>query len=201
MRLRSFLPLAAALLAIGGAASAQGFTVTINVDENGNGTLTNSDGFFGTLASGLQDDPGPGGLTNVLTYDLLNPPGLTEGDVLLFDPDFGTFLDVVRFNPNEISPSGGLGSLVFYSDNVDGFDDLADTFGPPTAFYTNVVTITEGDAYTPTAGQPGFVTGAGGPVTYILNSDIESVPEPGSVAMLVGMGVTGAGFLVRRRRK
>lgn len=26
------------------------------------------------------------------------------------------------------------------------------------------------------------------------------VPEPGSVAMLVGMGMTGAGFLVRRRR-
>ena len=30
---------------------------------------------------------------------------------------------------------------------------------------------------------------------------VASTPEPGSVALLVGMGVTGAGCLTRRRRK
>jgi hypothetical protein len=161
---------------------AQGFTVTISADENGNGTFTNSAGFFSTLPGVLLPDPGPGGLPAALTYGLLNPPGLVAGDLILIEPP-GTVSDILRFNPNQ---NGG--SLVFYSDNLDGADALADT-GFPTAFYTNTATFFEvgpeganGFTYTPLAGQPGFVAGAGGPVTYVITSDV--VPEPGSFALL-----------------
>ena len=84
------------------------------------------------IHSGFQDDPGPGGLAGVMTYGLLNPPGLVSGDVLLQDGVNGPVLDVIRFNPAEIC-SGSTGCLVFYSDNLDGFDALGDTASPPGA--------------------------------------------------------------------
>src|SRR4029450_14125810 len=63
-----------------GGASAQGFSVTLEVDENRNGTLTNTTGFFAPLPCTFEQDPGPGGLPGVMTYNLLNPPGLAAGD-------------------------------------------------------------------------------------------------------------------------
>jgi hypothetical protein len=182
-------------------ASAQ-FSVTITVDENGHGTLTNTNGFFRTLPFAVIPDPGPGGLPAVLTYDTLNPPGLVSGDVLLQDPN-GLVLDVVRFNANEPTPSG-MGALLFYSDNIDGFDSLGDTPSPPLQLYANNITIPEvgsesinGAVYTPTAGQPGFVAGAAGPVTYVLMSD---TPEPASMTLL-GIGAVGlVGYALRRKK-
>jgi len=162
----------------------------------------NTDGFFGSLGSALQNDPGPGGLNNVLTYSLLSPPGLTAGDVLITDD--GLIMDVVRFNPNGTCVDGSLGCLVFYSDNVDGIDALADTSGPPLAFYANTIIVPEIGSesdnralYTPVVGEPGFVAGADGPVHYVLISD--NIPEPTSLAILgAGLAALGLGTAFRR---
>jgi hypothetical protein len=175
-------------------AYAQGFGITITVDENGNGTFTNTNGFFSPLPGALAPDPGPGGLPVALTYDLLNPPGLVAGDLLLFEPRGGGegLSDIVRFNLSSPTPNG-TGSLVFYSDHADSGQDLADT-GFPTGAYPNRLTVTEigseganGFTYTPTAGQPGFVAGAAGPVTYVLESDVPAVPEPSTLIPLAGI--------------
>ena len=187
------------------------FSVNIIVDENGNGLLTNTNGFSSGLPAYFAADPGPGGLASVLTYDTLNPPGLVSGDVNLTDADFGGFvLDVIRFNADEVNPSGNRGSLLFYSDNIDGFDSKGDTSGPPGGSYTNSISISEdhlfwpgvgwfaGAIYTPTAGQPGFVNGAGGPVNYVLISD---VPEPGTYALVASLGLSGVVLLRRRRSR
>jgi len=194
----------ATLAAASGASALVNGNIVTTVDENGNGTLN---GFLGPtpLPFGFQNDPGPGGLNGVLTYDLINPPGLVSGDVLMQDGVGGPILDVVRFNANQMGAGGGTGTLVFYSDNVDGFDSLADTFGPPGALYANNITILEvgteannGAIYTPTAGQPGFVAGASAPVVYNLISD--NVPEPATWGlMLLGLGVVGAAMRSQRK--
>jgi hypothetical protein len=172
-----------------------GIPVLIIVDENGNGTIQ----FDGTpalpLPSALAPDPGPGGLSSALTYDLGNPPSLTAGDVFLTDL-LGTS-DVIRFNP---SGTGGnlSASLVFYS--LAGGSELADT-GFPSAFYPNTLNLTEnellGTFYTPLLGQPGFV-GNGFDVTYEFISGpapVNGVPEVGSTALLLGVTLLGlAGF-------
>jgi hypothetical protein len=145
-------------------------------------------------------------LAGALTYSLTNPPGLTDGDVLLREPG-GGLSDLIRFNPVETcAADGSIGCLVFYSDNSDGQDRLAD-IGIPDEFNLNQVVLDEvgpeghnGAVYTPTAGQPGFVAGADGPVTYTFFSDGTFVtPEPASLGMLLA-GLFGLS-LARSRLK
>lgn len=201
MRYSLLTGLVTALLLTSASAQAQ-FSITITLNENCNGSLTNTSGFFGALPCAFAADPGPGGLASALTYGLLSPPGLTAGDLIL--QEIGTTFnsEIIRFNPSQ---NGG--SAVFYSDSLDGVTDLADT-GFPTALYANnhsAIEVgpegTNGFSYTPTAGQPGFVTGAGGPVTYVIQSD--SVPEPASAALfLAGVSLLlGRMRLLKRRAK
>jgi hypothetical protein len=179
-------------------------SITISVDENGNGTfVSNVTGMF-TLPFALKADPGPGGLPSVLTYDLLGPPSLVAGDVQLTEG--GVFADVIRFNP--AGTGGNLdyrSSLLFYSDSSDGVDSIGDTPTPPLAFYTNLISIPEvgpeganGATYTPTDGQPGFIAGFN--VTYDFVSDgTLATPEPASVTLL-GLGVAGIAVRAWRRK-
>src|SRR5690349_14335608 len=117
--------------------------VTLTFDELGNG-IFDSPVLGPTFSPGfLFFDPGPGGLCCVLTYDLLGPPSLVAGDVILVEPGKGsTVSDLIRFNPDGTGGMCGCypASLLFYSDDLGGVTSVADT-GFPTAQYTNVVTL------------------------------------------------------------
>ncbi len=159
----------------------------IAIDEFGNG--------IGTLGPGfIAPDPGPGGLSAVLTYRLpfLGVPGDVTFGV---EPGINFGGDVIRFN--------GSGTVIFYSDNVDGFDAPADTPAPPGALYANVVTVQEvgpegfnAASYTALPGQPGF--DPSGP-SYIFVSD-GVIPEP-STWLMFSTGLAGLLAYGWRRRK
>jgi hypothetical protein len=167
----------------------------VTVDEFGQGSVLFPSNAPVTTTGSLQADPGPGGLANALTYNLLGPPGLVAGDLFIFDQGTSLLSDVVRFNPAGTSP-GYLASLVFYSQPGGGA--LADT-GFPASSYANFINLFEslaGDLfYSPTAGQPGFVPGFS--VTYHIISDGVTVPETGATLPILGCGV--AGLLITRR--
>lgn len=153
---------------------------TITFDELGNGTFTNTNG-ISVLKSSQLNDPGPGGLSNVLLYVL--GPGLVAGDLVIRD-SVNLISDVLRFD------SQVFGGVVFvYSDLFDGVDAPLADIGFPAANNTNLLQVTEtgaedvnGFTYTPTAGQPGFVAGSAVPVTYVFISD---APEPCSLGSSV----------------
>ena len=142
-------------------ANAQIQNIFVTVDENCHGTIN---GFAGSqlLACSFTTDPGPGGLTGVMTYNLINPPQLVEGDVVLRE-SANVNSDVIRFNA-----SVGGGSFFFYSDLDGGADALAD-IGLPGALNTNVVFFNEvslgalgfGLVYTPNSG-PAWLCRRGG---------------------------------------
>lgn len=181
---------------VASAANAQTFNPLITVDETGVGTIHFAGESPLPLPGGLAPDPGPGGSSSALTYSLLGPPSLTAGDLLISEDGF--LDDVIRFNPaNTGGVAGYPASLVFYSNpGHGGFDSLADSPSPPSAFYANTVNADEVGGqvfYHPTEGQPGFVTGFD--VAYQIISD---VPEPATWAMLI-LGVAMIGTAARRR--
>jgi len=175
-------------------AAAQPLPVIITGDENGNGTITLDSNPAAPHNGNINTDPGPGGRPNALLYGLPGMSGVVAGDVFVTEPG-GAVGDLLRFN-NITVPA----TLFFYSQ--PGGTDLADLPGFPTANYTNVLTIPEINgviSYTPTASQPGFVTGFA--MTYILSSPDPAaavIPEPPSYAILAGcLGL--AGWWWRRR--
>lgn len=174
-------------------ATAQTFTISFTVHEDGTGTFDNGV-TVGPIASDQRQDVGPGGLSNALTFSLLGPPRLVAGDLFLTDPTTMQLSDIIRFNPNETGADGKTGVLVFYS--LAGGGALADT-GFPSANYTNTFSLTENPLgetlYTPLAGQPGFVAGTSGVVTYHIFSEelptSNGVPEQGRTAVLMALSM------------
>jgi hypothetical protein len=191
----------AAVLSFGSSVAAAQNNPIITVNEFGAGSIA-FPGTPATLLPGvLQADPGPGGNILALTYNLLGPPGLVAGDLFLTKTG-GSISDVIRFNPAGTAV-GYAASLVFYSDPAGG-SALADRLFP-TSNYTNVFSLLEfvapgaaGVTYTPTANQPGFVPGFG--VTYVLQSEFSTVPEPATWALL-GAGLLTIGGVTARRRR
>jgi len=186
---RCFVVLTIAVLfgLMSGTAKAVPTPLTLNFNETGNGT--SSPAFF-------SNDPGPGGLNNVLTYNL--PFTGVQGDIFVQEPGSGVVLDVIRFNGN--------GTVIFYSDNVAGFDSIADTPSPPESNYSNTVTVNElgsegnnGFVYTPTVGQPGY-NSSNPSTTYDIISDSPAVPDQGTTCVLLGIGIAGLFACGRLRR-
>lgn len=204
MHRKSLAVIAAGVLVLLAASRASALPI-ITVDEYGVGFLDFGGGPI-SMPGVLAPDPGPGGLRSVLTYDLLGPPSIVAGDILLQDGVGGPILDVIRFNPAGTGGPGYHASLLFYSDNIDGFDSLGDTPGPPGLLYANRLTLLEigmeggldGAIYTPLVGQPGYVPGF--QVTYNLISDGHNpIPEP-STMLLLGTGVIAVVGRFRKSR-
>lgn len=129
--------------------------VSIIVDTAGRGTLTGPAGAF-TLVVLSATDPGPGGATSALAYNLLNPPDLVFGDVQLVSN--GGVTDLIRFNSTGTGSPSYQASLLYYSNSNDGFSHLVRTPTPPGAYYPNVISSPKGAVYTPGPGQPGYVS-------------------------------------------
>ncbi len=175
--------IAAAILAccgLSGVASAEPvpLEVFITVDTLGNGTLSGPDGTF-TMPSSTPADPGPGGLSSVLTYALLNPPSLVFGDVQLVG--LSGVSELIRFNAAGRGNANYAASLLVYSSPTDGVDHRVMTPTPPSTFYPNVTSSPVGTVYTPGPGQPGFVSSIITHYTFLVQPACSYTLSPSSV--------------------
>ena len=105
------------------------------------------------------------------------PPTIAGCGQLAARPRLACFLPQPSVRRHLPSVFAGQDAKTRRTPRGDGADALAD--GPfPTSFYDSTSSATQvgpeganGYSYTPTAGQPGFVAGAAGPVTHDLISD------------------------------
>jgi hypothetical protein len=157
-----------------------------------------SGGTFGPLPTGVGPDPlatgGPTFPTATLFYGLPFP--VATGDLQLTEPPTG-ISDNVRFEGT---------SVFFYSDTLDGGEDLADVGLPLLLTSTPTVIAETGSEGSnsaiwtppPGSGLPGAPPAGFPPVTYQIISD--ATPEPCS-ALLACLGGTALLLTARRRRR
>lgn len=194
------------LAGFAGVASGQPSLYYASGDESGNGFISIPGVFVGPVQGVLLPDPLNGGV-QALTYVIPIPNLFVPGDLILHEGITTQDSDWLRFEL-----IGNISSnVVFYSDNSDGSDSLADLLGLPSESVLQPNSIefleqgTEGGwsglVYTPIAtpqgiwpGWPGYVLGIPG-FTYNITSD---VPEPATMTLLaLGLGAA----LLRRRMK
>lgn len=162
---------------------------TINLDENGHGTINGTPLSF--TATGT--NPLVPHQTPVLTYTL--PFAGIAGNVELFISPTAAPDAVIQFT--------GSSTVIFYS-AVPG-TDLADKYSPPIfpfAVPNTVRLFTESRpgvfTFTPSSGQPGFDVSAP-TYNFIVSTVTPTVPEPASVGLLLLGGLALlAGSRIRR---
>lgn len=171
-------------------------TITLN-GGNAQGMIQLPNGVTIPLTGSYKSDPGPGGLSSALTFTFRPAEGsaFVVGDVLLLGVG-GVVADVIRYNPAVLVAGVLTQQVFFYSQAGSG---LMSSTGLPSSFYANSRTLPENPfgatIYTPVAGQPGFNPGAALPTTWRF---IAQVPDTGSTAALLGLGLCGLATLRRK---
>ena len=173
---------------------------TVNIDEQGNGSIMNAAGGTQPLPSlgNIVDPLDPTSGLHPLAYAFNPIAGAipTPGDILVLEPPNSTtggISDILRFEH---------GLLLVYSEKTEVGEppQLADV-GIPTQFQPNAIREFETGpepglnglfGFTPVAGDPGSMSI---PITYNFTSD-PAVPEPGALALVPFAGLA----LLRRRR-
>ena len=166
-----------------------------------NAILTTRDSTTGA-ASGLTpannyDQPLTGGAPFAFEYRSTTAIGSKPAGSLLLGVTLGAFQLSAAANGNSaaINETNGVGSSTvnFASDFIPGLSAFTDG----TAAYSFV----NGSSLN-TIGAGGQLnnTTFDGSGNFSTRRVVTGVPEPGSVAMLIAGGITGAGFFVRRRR-
>jgi len=167
---------------------------TLNFDEFGNGFASVNGGPTVASPGVMLPDPTQPGNPLVLTFLLPQVP-VNAGEELIMEPGGGVS-DVIRWT-NAAGATSGLVAdrMIYYSDNIDGIDSLADTSGLPVNFNPGSPFVNEIGA----EGSNGFSYFSGGAPgvdnDYIGVSDgvLAAVPLPASawagLVLVAGMGI------------
>jgi len=171
------------------------FSTTIHVHNNS--TTTDS---TGNVRTEVQDGLTDGSFTSVSNILGVTGPGL----------NFSVLSDMVTPPQgfNNLAPGGdanfgpltltGFSTGTFTSGAVlSEFTGFGTTGINYTTLTTTILTFDNGNT-TATQSTNGNLSAT---VTYTYTTELAPTPEPGSVAMLFGMGVTGVAFVYRRRVK
>ena len=183
---------------IGAPAGPDPFILTF--DEDGHATVEH----FNPLTGGYDaavSSPGflaPSATASGLALTYRLPEFVGPGDVSIFEPGTTNAEDGIRFFNDGIS-----GLMQYFSDSSSALGgNMADT-GLPRDFVFGF-----GISEVGPEGKNGFnyVAGGGDPAGtnfYVGTSDSgrDAVPEPGTIALVLGAGIAGMSLISRKRRK